>query len=90
MIKTVNVYDDWGSVMIKLNKEWKIVFIIEESANGLLIIFEPGAPDFLKGSTKIISESDISLFPIDKTKAISFLKKFGSGSAELLTRQNIN
>ncbi|HMQ67756.1 MAG TPA: hypothetical protein PKA90_02430 [Ignavibacteria bacterium] len=87
--KTVNIYDNWQTVMMKINLEWKIVFIVEENDNGFLTIFEPGAPDFLKGGTKIISKSDVSLIEIDKEKAISYLKKYGSGSTELLTGKNI-
>ena len=88
--KTVNVYDDWQSVMMKINLEWKIVFIVDENEKGLLTVFEPGSPEFLKGGTKIISKTDITFFPIDKDKAISYLKKYGSGSTELLTGQVIS
>lgn len=87
--KVVNVYDEWNTVMMKINLEWKIVFIIEENENGFITIFEPGSPDFLKGVTKIISKTDISMFPIDKNKAITYLKKYGTGSTELLTGQDI-
>lgn len=88
--KTVNVYDEWKSVIMKLNLEWKIVFIVEENENGLITIFEPGSPEFLKGGTKIISKSDVIFFHIEKSKAITYLKKYGSGSAELLTGQDIS
>ncbi|MCB0726998.1 MAG: hypothetical protein KDD00_06005, partial [Ignavibacteriae bacterium] len=87
--KTVNVYDEWKSVIMKLNLEWKIVFIVEENGNGLITIFEPGSPEFLKGGTKIISKSDVIYFHIEKSKAITYLKKYGSGSAELLAGQDI-
>ncbi|MBS1518858.1 MAG: hypothetical protein JSS91_12280 [Bacteroidetes bacterium] len=85
--KVKNVYDDWNAVIMKFNSEWKIVFIVEESEKGLVTVFEPGSPDFLKGSTKILSDSEIEIIPIDKEKAIRYLKKYGSGTSDFIAEK---
>lgn len=87
--KVVNIYDDWQAVFMKYNIEWKIAFIIEESDEGLLTIFEPGSPEFLKGTTKLIAKEDLITIPIETEKAISYLKKYGSVVSELLRQRDI-
>ncbi len=79
-------YDKWQAVIIKDNLEWKIAFIVEETKENILTIFEPHSADLQKGAVKMISKDDFISIPIDKSKAISFLKNYGIGASELLTK----
>jgi uncharacterized membrane protein len=81
-----NFYDKWQAVIIKDNAGWKIAFIVEETKENIITIFEPHSADLLKGAVKMISKEDIKSIPIENDKAISYLKNYGIGASELLAK----
>ena len=58
-------YDRWQAVMIKHGAEWRISFIVEESKEGLLTVFEPASAEIQNGIIKIISKDETESLPIE-------------------------
>lgn len=76
--------EEFKPVLVKLDDMSQVAFEIERSANGLVVVFLPGAPDARSGSVAYVTADRVE--PIDAKFLVinRSLNHMGKGSAALL------
>ena len=79
--------DIFKPVLVRLDDQYQLGFEVDRTADGLVVVYIPGAPDARSGALSYVTADRIQ--PVDAGfKAIArTCKKLGRGSGELLARQ---
>jgi uncharacterized membrane protein len=78
--------ENWKSVMVGENDEYKLGIEIERDDNGYSTVFFPDPADTKSGELKIIKSSKIKTLDLSISKLSTLIKKYGLGSTSLITK----
>lgn len=77
-------------VLARFDDNAQVAFEIERSANGLVTLFLPGAPDPWSGSVIHMSEDRVAPLYAEFKTVTKNLKAIGKGMGEILDRNNVS
>lgn len=78
--------ENWKSVMVGENDEYKLGIEIERDDNGYSTVFFPDPADTKSGELKIIKSSKIKTLDLSISKLSTLIKKYGLGSTSLINK----
>jgi uncharacterized membrane protein len=76
-------------VLARFDDNAQVAFKIERSANGMVTLFLPGAPDPWSGSVIHMSEDRVTPLDAEFKAVTKNLKAIGKGMGEILDRNNV-
>ena len=76
--------EEFKPVLVKLDDMSQVAFEIERSANGLVVVFLPGAPDARSGSVAYVTADRVQAIDAKFLAINRSLNHVGKGSAALL------
>lgn len=81
--------ENWKSVVVGDDDEWKFGIEIERLENGYSMVFFPEPPDAKAGELKMVQTLKIKELNIPIAKITALIKKYGQGSGELIKKLKI-
>jgi uncharacterized membrane protein len=76
--------DNWKSILVVENEDYKIGIEIERNENGYSTVFFPDPADTKSGELKIIPSNKVEVLDISINKLSVLIKKYGLGSTSLI------
>lgn len=81
--------ENWKSVVVGDDDEWKFGIEIERLENDYSMVFFPEPPDAKAGELKMVQTLKIKELNIPIAKITTLIKKYGQGSSELIKKLKI-
>ncbi|RPA68993.1 hypothetical protein EF405_04030 [Cyclobacteriaceae bacterium YHN15] len=75
---------NWNSVLIGDDGDWKIGIEVSKRADGLSMVFFPEPPDGKSGELKLIPQSKLKPLDMPASKIMTIIRKYGKDMDELL------
>jgi uncharacterized membrane protein len=75
---------NWNSVLIGDDGDWKIGIEVNKRTDGLSMVFFPEPPDGKSGEVKLISQSKLKPLDMPASKIMTIIRKYGKDMDELL------
>lgn len=76
--------EQWKSVLMGEEGDWKIGIEVERRSDGMSMVFFPEPPDAKAGELKLIHQSKLRPLDIPVSKILGIIKKYGKDSGKLL------
>jgi uncharacterized membrane protein len=76
--------EQWKSVLMGEEGDWKIGIEVERRSDGLSMVFFPEPPDAKAGELKLINQSKLKPLDMPVSKILSIIKKYGKDAGKLI------
>ncbi len=70
-------------VLVELDKHQRLGFEMERSDDGDVVVYLPGAPNFIAGTVVLVSAQQVSELPVSLRAVKDSMEQFGFGAAQL-------
>lgn len=77
---------NWNSVLIGEDGDWKIGIEVSKRADGLSMVFFPEPPDGKSGELKLISQSKLKALDMPVSKIMTIIRKYGKDMDDLVEK----
>jgi uncharacterized membrane protein len=74
-------------VLVKFDDQSQLAFEVDRTANGLAVVYMPGAPDPRSGTISYVTSDRIQAIDVDFKVVTKICKNLGRGSSDLLSTQ---
>lgn len=83
-----NIQNEWKSVIVEDNNEFKLGFIIQERKDELCVIYVPGVPNPYEGEIVFKPSSDLRRINIPFSETVKIMRQYGEGFSEIYDKFN--